>query len=93
MIPGRGTAVVSGLTVVTLTSVALGRAFLVVGVWIGGTAMGWRVVLVAVWAVVVLVMEAVREAGVIRDECGADVAGTDGSVTPGGSGPTEVHRA
>lgn len=60
---------------------------------IGGTSIGCRVVLLAVLAMVVFLKEAVREAVVIRGKWGATVARTDWTVTTGGFGPTEMHRA
>lgn len=58
---------------------------------VDGTAVGYWVILVVVWAVE-LVMEAVCEAVVMREECGATVAaGTDWTVATGGSCPTEMQ--
>lgn len=95
-IPGLGGAVVSALTVVnrrevtpaSLAAVMLGwrGGFLVVMDLVSGTAVGCRVVLGAVWLMVVSVMEA----DVIW---GATVAGTDRTVATGRSCPTEMHRA
>lgn len=92
---GLGGAVVAAMNVVNLAEVTpaslapvtLGwpGGFLVVTDLLGGIAMGCWVVLVTVWVMVALVMEAV----VIR---GATVAGTDWTVTTGGSCPTEMHR-
>lgn len=103
IIPGLGWAVVSvsnvvnrrEVTAAAFASVTLGwpGGFLVAMVLDSGTAMGCRVVLVAMWAMFVLVMETVCEAVVTWGERGATVAGTDWTVTTGGSGPTEKHRA